>query len=349
MHTLAIADTPVGPDHPPFVIAEMSANHKGDLQRALDIVRAAAGAGAHAVKLQTYTADTMTIDIDDPRFTISSEHELWGRRHLYDLYREAHLPWEWHDQIFALGAELGIVVFSAPFDPTAVAFLQKLDAPAYKVASSEIVDLPLVRAMAETGRPVIISTGMASVEEIGAAVRAARETGNEQLVVLSCTASYPAPLEASNLRGLPTMSAAFSTLVGLSDHTMGIGAAIAAVAFGAVVIEKHMTLLRADGGVDAAFSLEPAEMRMLVQESRSAWLALGEDRIGATEAEREGLRFRRSLYVVAEVRAGDRVSANNVRSIRPAGGLPPDDFRIVEGRTFRVDVARGTPLSWDVL
>jgi N-acetylneuraminate synthase len=301
------------------------------------------------VKLQTYTADTMTVDVDHPRFTISSEHELWGRRHLYDLYREAHLPWEWHEHIFALGAELGVVVFSAPFDPTAVAFLEKLDAPAYKVASSEIVDLPLVRAMAETGRPVIISTGMASVEEIGAAVRAARETGNEQLVVLSCTAAYPAPLEASNLRGIPTMRAAFGTLVGLSDHTMGIGAAVAAVAFGAVVIEKHMTLRRADGGVDAAFSLEPAEMRMLVQETRSGWLALGEDRIGATAAEREGLRFRRSLYVVADVQAGDRVTADNVRSIRPAGGLAPDDFRIVEGRRFRVDVARGTPLTWDVL
>jgi N-acetylneuraminate synthase len=347
--SLRIGATPVGPAHRPFVIAEMSGNHNGDLGRARDIVRAAAEAGAQALKMQTYTADTMTVNVDHPRFKISSGHELWGDRHLYELYQEAHTPWEWHEELFALGAELGIEVFSAPFDPTAVAFLEKLGAPAYKLASSEVLDLPLVRAMAETGKPVIISTGMASVGEIAAAVGAARETGNEQLVVLSCTASYPAPLEASNLRGIPTMRHAFGTQIGLSDHTMGIGAAIAAVAFGATVIEKHMTLRRADGGVDSEFSLEPAEMKMLVDESKAAWLALGENRIGATEAEREGLRFRRSLYVVEDVRAGDRVTAENVRSIRPAGGLAPDEFRTVAGREFRVDAAKGTPLSWDLL
>src|SRR5215211_2215321 len=343
--TLRIGRTPVGEAHPPFVIAEMSANHNGDLQRALDIVRAAADAGAHALKVQTYTADTMTVNVDHPRFKISSGHALWGDRHLYELFQEAHLPWEWHEEIFALGAELGIEVFSAPFDPTAVAMLEKLQAPAYKVASSELVDLPLIRTMAETGKPVIISTGMASVGEIAAAVEAARETGNDQLVVLSCTASYPAPLESSNLRGIPTMRHAFGTQIGLSDHTMGIGAAVAAVAFGATVIEKHMTLKRSDGGVDAEFSLEPAEMRLLVAETRAAWLALGENRIGATEAEREGLRFRRSLYVVEDVRAGDRLTPDNVRSIRPAGGLAPDEFRTVAGREFRVDVAKGTPLT----
>jgi pseudaminic acid synthase len=347
--TLHIGKTPVGTAHRPFVIAEMSANHNGDLQRALDIVRAAADAGAQALKVQTYTADTMTVNVDHPRFRISSGHELWGDRHLYDLYQEAHLPWEWHEEIFALGNSLGLEVFSAPFDPTAVAFLDKLGAPAFKVASSEVVDLPLIRAMAETGKPLIISTGMASVQEIAAAVDAARQTGNEQLVVLSCTASYPAPLEASNLRGIPTMRAAFGTQIGLSDHTMGIGAAVAAVAFGATVIEKHFTLRRADGGVDAEFSLEPAELRMLVAETEAARLALGQDRIGATEAEREGLRFRRSLFVVEDVRAGDVVSAANVRSIRPAGGLAPDEFARVDGRQFRVDTAKGTPLSWDLL
>lgn len=347
--TLHIGTTPVGEAHPPFVIAEMSANHNGDLQRALDIVRAAADAGAHALKVQTYTADTLTVNVDHPRFKISAGHALWGDRHLYELYQEAHLPWEWHEEIFALGAELGIEVFSAAFDPTAVTLLEKLGAPAYKVASSEMVDLPLIRAMAETGKPLIISTGMASVGEIAAAVAAARETGNEQLIVLSCTASYPAPLEASNLRGIPTMRAAFGTQIGLSDHTMGIGAAIAAVAFGATVIEKHFTLKRSDGGVDAEFSLEPAELRMLVEESKAAWQALGENRIGATEAEREGLRFRRSLYVVADVRAGERVTPENVRSIRPTGGLAPEEFRTVSGREFRVDAAKGTPLTWDLL
>lgn len=347
--TIDIAGVPVGEEHPPFVVAEMSANHNGDLQRALDIVRAAADAGAHAVKLQTYTADTMTVDVDHPRFRISSGHDLWPDRHLYDLYREAHLPWEWHEQIFALGAELGIVVFSAPFDPTAVDLLEDLKAPAYKVASSEIVDLPLVRRMADTGRPVIISTGMASLGEITAAVDAARQTGNQQVVVLRCTASYPAPLDASNLRGIPTLRRALGTQVGLSDHTMGVGAAIASVAFGATAIEKHLTLRRADGGPDSAFSLEPEEMRLLVAESAAAHRALGEDRIGATDTEREGLRFRRSLYVVSDVRAGDPVTADNVRSIRPTGGLAPDAFGTVRGRTFRTDVARGTPLRWDMV
>jgi pseudaminic acid synthase len=347
--TIQFGRVSAGSEHPPLVIAEMSGNHNGDLDRALDIVRAVAESGAQAIKLQTYTADTITIDVDTPAFRVSAGHELWGGRTLYDLYQEAHTPWEWHEAIFDLANSLGLVAFSSPFDPTAIAFLEHLDVPAYKVASSEIVDLPLVRAMAETGKPVIVSTGMASLAEIDRAVMAVRETGNEQLVVLSCTASYPAPAEGSNLRAIPRLQDLFDSQVGLSDHTQGIGAAVAAVALGATVIEKHVTLSRADGGVDAAFSLEPQELAQLVRETRTAWETLGEPRVGPTPAEEEGRRFRRSLYVVAAVRAGDVVTRENVRSIRPAGGLPPETIDVVLGRTFRSDVAKGTALTWDVV
>ncbi|MGL5910276.1 MAG: pseudaminic acid synthase [Phycicoccus sp.] len=339
----------VGPDDPPFVIAEMSGNHDGDLGKALDIVRMAADAGAHAVKLQTYTADTITIDHDGPAFRLSEGHELWGSRRLYDLYQEAHTPWEWHEPIFSLARELGILAFSSPFDPTAVDFLESLEVPAFKIASSEIVDLPLVRLAAGTGKPVIISTGMASVGEIAAAVDAARSTGNDQIVLLSCTVSYPADPAASNLRGIPVMREAFGVPVGLSDHTLGIGAAVASVAFGSVLVEKHVTMSREGGGVDSSFSLEPAELSALVRETRTAWQALGRPRIGARDAEAEGLRFRRSLWVTADVRAGDVVTPDTVRSIRPAGGLPPDAFDSIAGKPFSRDVARGTPMSWDLV
>jgi N-acetylneuraminate synthase len=347
--SVRIGGIDVGADHPPFVIAEMSGNHNGELDTALAIVRAAAEAGAHAIKLQTYTADTMTIDADAPAFRISSGHELWGGDRLYDLYERAHTPWDWHKPIFELARELGMLAFSSPFDATAVAFLEDLDVPCYKIASSEIVDLPLIRLAAATGKPVIISTGMASVGEIDAAVAAARGAGNDQIVVLSCTADYPAEPEDSNLRGIPVLADTFDTVVGLSDHTMGIGAAIAAVALGASVIEKHLTLARDDGGVDSAFSLDPAELATLVRESEVAWRALGSPRIGATESETEGLRFRRSLFVVEDVRAGDVVTATNVRAIRPAGGLSPDAFDLVAGRVFRRDAGRGTPLTWDLI
>jgi pseudaminic acid synthase len=346
---IKIGGREVGPDVAPFIIAEMSGNHDGDLDKALDIVRAAAKAGAHAIKLQTYTADTITIDVDAPAFRISSGHELWADRRLYDLYEEAHTPWEWHTPIFELAHELGILAFSSPFDPTAVAFLEDLSVPCYKIASSEIVDLPLIRLTAQTGKPVIISTGMASVGEIDAAVKAVRDTGNNQIIVLSCTASYPANPADSNLRGIPVLADTFGTLVGLSDHTMGIGAAVAAVALGACVIEKHVTISRAGGGVDSAFSLEPDELAALVRETETARISLGQPRIGATASEDEGLRLRRSLFVVQDVVAGDPVTRENVRSIRPAGGLAPDLFAVVEGRAFRGDVKRGTPLSWDIL
>ena len=346
---ITIGGRAVGPDETPFIIAEMSGNHDGDLATALAIVRAVAEAGAHAIKLQTYTADTITIDADGPQFRISSAHELWADRRLYDLYEEAHTPWEWHAPIFDLANELGILAFSSPFDPTAVAFLEDLNVPCYKIASSEIVDLPLIRLAAATGKPVIISTGMASVGEIDAAVQAVRGTGNDQIVVLQCTAAYPADPADSNLRGIPVLAETFDTLVGLSDHTMGIGAPVAAVALGACVIEKHVTLSRAGGGVDSAFSLEPDELAALVRETGTARVSLGQPRIGATASEREGLRLRRSLFVVRDVVAGDVVTQENVRSIRPAGGLAPDLFSVVQGRTFRSDVKRGTPLSWDVL
>lgn len=347
--TLYFDTVPVGPTYEPFVIAEMSGNHNGDLERALDIVRAAGEAGAHAVKIQTYTADTITLDVDSPLFRLSPDHPLWPDRRLYDLYDEAHTPWDWHEPIFALAKDLGMLAFSAPFDPTAVDFLVGLDVPILKSASSEITDLPLIRKMAETGRPMIISTGTATLGEIDAAVRAAKETGNEQVVVLSCTASYPAPADASNLRSIPVLRDALGLQIGLSDHTLGIGASVAAVALGATVIEKHLTLDRNDGGVDSAFSLEPEDFKLLVSESRTAWQALGEPVVGPKKIEAEGLRFRRSLFVTRDVKAGETVSADNVRSVRPADGLAPDTFREIEGREFRHDVAKGSPMAWDLL
>ncbi|MFJ7210839.1 pseudaminic acid synthase [Amycolatopsis sp. NPDC098790] len=349
MHDVRIGAHSIGPGHAPFVIAEMSGNHNGDLGRALSIVDAIAETGAHAVKLQTYRPDTITIDVDTPAFRIGDSHSLWGGENLYKLYEKAHTPWEWHAPLFERARSHGLEIFSSPFDPTAVELLESLDAPAYKIASSEIVDLPLVELCAKTGKPLVISTGMANVAEIDAAVRTAREAGNEQLIVLGCTASYPASPTESNLRGLPLLAGLTQTLVGLSDHTPGIGAPVAAVALGAVAIEKHVTLARADGGVDSEFSLEPSELAALVTETHRAWEALGQPVLGPRESEKEGLRLRRSLYVVEDVRAGDEVTAANVRSIRPAGGLAPAEITKVVGRTFRVDAAKGTPLTWDLI
>lgn len=331
----------------PYIVAEMSGNHNGSLDRALQLVDAAADAGADAIKIQTYTADTMTVDVKHPRFQISSGHDLWGGDYLYQLFERAHTPWEWHEPIFERARERGITPFSSPFDRTAVELLEKLDAPMYKIASSEITDLPLIRLCASTGKPMIISTGMATVREIAAAVEAS--DGCAGLTLLSCTASYPAPPEETNLRRIPVLAETFGVPVGLSDHTLGIGVPIAAVAFGATLIEKHVTLDRADGGVDSAFSLEPAELAALVVESERAWQALGTTHIGPTEAEKESLRFRRSLYVVADVVAGEPVTAENVRSIRPTGGLEPDQIGTVLGRVFRTDAAKGTPLTWDLI
>lgn len=349
MREVRIGKHTIGPGHRPFVIAEMSGNHNGDLDRALAIVDAVAGAGAQALKLQTYRADTITIDVDAPAFRISAEHSLWGGENLYSLYEKAHTPWEWHEPIFERAHSLGLTVFSSPFDPTAVTFLESLDAPAYKIASAEIVDLPLIDLCARTGKPLVISTGMANIAEIHAAVRTARDAGNDQLIVLGCTASYPAPPQDSNLRGIPLLADAFDVVPGLSDHTMGIGVPVAAVALGACAIEKHVTLARADGGVDSEFSLEPTELAALVTETERAWQALGTPRIGPRESEREVLRLRRSLYVVADVAAGDEVTRENVRSIRPSGGLPPADLPTVLGRHFRKPAPKGTPLTWTLI
>ncbi|GAB1689119.1 pseudaminic acid synthase [Krasilnikovia sp. M28-CT-15] len=339
----------IGPGHRPYVVAEMSGNHNGSLDTALQLVDAVADAGAHAIKLQTYTADTMTVDVPDERFRVSTGHDLWSGEYLYQLFQRAHTPWEWHEAIFERARGHGLTAFSSPFDATAVELLEKLDAPLYKIASSEITDLPLIRLVAGTGKPVIISTGMAGVAEIGAAVDAARGAGCTELVVLSCTASYPAPPQETNLRRIPVLAETFGVPVGLSDHTLGIGVPVASVALGACLIEKHVTLDRGDGGVDSAFSLEPLEVAALVTESERAWQALGTTRIGPTEAERESLRFRRSLYVVADVRAGDALTEANVRSIRPTGGLAPDAIGTVLGRTFRRDAAKGTPLTWELI
>ncbi|MFG2104666.1 pseudaminic acid synthase [Micromonospora echinaurantiaca] len=347
--TVKIGPHAVGAGERPFVVAEMSGNHNGDLDRAVAIVDAVAASGAHALKLQTYRPDTITIDVDTPDFRISGEHELWGGENLYRLYERAHTPYEWHEPIFARARRHGLTVFSSPFDASAVRLLEELDVPAYKIASSELVDLPLIRLVASTGKPLVISTGMATVAEIDAAVRTARAGGAAGIVLLACTASYPAPPADSNLRRLPVLADAFGAPVGLSDHTPGIGVAVASVALGACFIEKHVTLDRADGGVDADFSLDPGELAALVVESERAYAALGGTTIGPTPAEREGLRFRRSLFVVEDVRTGDPVTAANVRSIRPAGGLPPVEIDRVLGRTFTVDVPRGTPLSWDLI
>ena len=349
MTDITIGKHAIGPEHRPFIIAEVSSNHDGSLDQALDIVRMVANSGAQAIKLQTYKPDTITIESDAPDFRLPSEHELWGGRTLWNLYTEAHTPWEWHAPIFEEAAKHGLVCFSSPFDPTAVDLLESLDTPAYKIASSEIVDLPLIRLAASKGKPIIISTGMASIGESHAAVEAAHVVGNEQIIMLSCTATYPANPAESNLRGIPVMRNAFNTLIGLSDHTPGIGAPLAAIALGACVIEKHVTLTRKGGNMDSSFSLEPHELATLVHASEIAWQCLGESQIGTKIGEQKNLRFRRSLYVVTDVKFGDRITSENVRSIRPANGLAPDLFDTVKGRTFTQDVKRGTALSWDLV
>lgn len=346
--TLHIAGRPIGPDHPPFIIAELSANHNGDLGRALALVEAAAEAGVDAVKLQTLRPEGITLDHDAPEFVVRGG--LWDGRKLIDLYREGQTLWEWHEPLFAAARERGLIAFSAPFDLEAVDFLAGLDVPAFKIASFEAVDIPLIEKAAGTGRPLILSTGMARLGEIEEAVAAARGAGAGGLALLHCVSAYPTPPEEANLRTIPHMAETFGTPVGLSDHTTGIATAVAAVALGACIIEKHFTLRRADGGLDAAFSLEPAEMAALVSECRTAWSALGRVTYERSPSEREqNLPMRRSLYVVADVRAGEVLTEANVRSIRPGHGLPPRDYRRVLGRRARRDLRRGTPLDWSMI
>lgn len=339
----------IGTHKKPFLIAEMSGNHNASLERALSIVDAAADAGADAVKLQTYTAETMTLDLDRDEFSISDPESLWAGQALHKLYATAHTPWEWHKPIMERAKARGLLCFSSPFDDSAVEFLETLDVPLYKIASFELVDLPLIRKVAATGKPIIMSTGMATIAEIAEAVDAARVAGCEDIVLLKCTSTYPATPKNTNLRTIAHMRDLFGCEVGLSDHTMGIGTAVAAVALGATVIEKHFTLARADGGVDAAFSLEPAEFASLAVETERAWEALGSVQYGPTEAERKSRLRRRSLYVGADMKAGDAFTVENLRRIRPGLGLAPKYYEIILGRKVVCDVEKGRPVSWDLV
>jgi pseudaminic acid synthase len=346
---MAIGGRRLGAGYPPFLIAEMSGNHNQSLERALSIVEAAATAGAHAIKLQTYTADTMTLDLDSGEFLISDPGSLWAGKSLYRLYEQAYTPWEWHEPIFKRARERGLIPFSTPFDETAVDFLENLGAVCYKIASFENTDLPLICKVAATGKPMIISTGMATVAELDESVRAARGAGCKDLVLLKCTSTYPATPENTNILTIPHLRELFQCEVGLSDHTMGIGVSVASVALGASVIEKHFTLRRADGGVDSTFSMEPEEFAQLVIETNRAWQALGEVSYGATSAEEKSKVFRRSLYVVSDMKAGEAFTEKNVRAIRPGSGLPPKYLAQVLGRAAAIPLRKGTPLAWDLI
>jgi N-acetylneuraminate synthase len=346
---MKLGKTDVGEGFPPFIVAEMSGNHNQSLDRALQIVEAAHQAGAHAIKLQTYTADTITLPIHEREFVISDPKMPWKGRSLHELYQEAYTPWEWHGPIFQRASELGLVCFSSPFDESAVEFLEELGAPCYKIASFENNDLPLIRKAASTGKPIIISTGMATEEEIGEAVAAARDAGCRDMVLLKCTSTYPASPKNTNILTIPHMRSVFGCQVGLSDHTAGIGVAVASVSLGASVIEKHFTLRRADGGVDSTFSMEPAEMASLVSETLRAWQALGSVSYGCTPAEESSRRYRRSLYVVADMQAGEAFTKTNVRSIRPGLGLAPKFLPEVLGRKAARPLVKGMPLSWDLI
>jgi len=346
---MKIAGRTVGGGAAPLIIAEMSGNHNQSLERALQIVDAAAAAGAHALKIQTYTADTMTLDLSEREFRIDDDESLWSGKSLYQLYQEAYTPWEWHAPIFERARRHGMIGFSSPFDESAVDFLEGLGVPCYKIASFENTDIPLIRKVAATGRPMIISTGMATIEELDESVAAARKAGARDIVLLKCTSTYPATPEDTNILTIPDMRSRFDCEVGLSDHTMGIGVAVASVALGACAVEKHFTLRRADGGVDSAFSLEPEELKSLVVESVRAWQSLGAVRYGATEKEKKSLAFRRSLYVVQDLKAGEVLTRHNVRAIRPGLGLPPKHLDSVLGKKITRDARRGTPLTSDLV
>lgn len=346
--TFSIGGRPVGRGSRPYLIAEMSGNHNQSLDRALDIVDAAAASGADAIKLQTYTADTMTLNLTTPGFVIEDPASLWNGRNLYDLYDEAHTPWDWHQPIIERARSRGLQCFSTPFDSTAVDFLEDLNVPAYKIASFEVIDVPLIEKVAATGKPMLISTGMATVAEIAEAVAAARGAGATEIVLLKCTSTYPATPENSNLATLPSMAETFGCPVGLSDHTMGCGVAVAAVALGACLVEKHFTLRRADGGVDSAFSMEPNEFQMLREEADRAWQGIGAVTYGGTCAEEGSRVFRRSLYIAEDMKAGDELNARNLRAIRPGYGLPPKFHSSLIGQRVAHDVQAGTPVDWSL-
>jgi len=343
---IQIADRMIGSDHPPYIICELSGNHNGSLERALTMIDAAAETGCDAIKLQTYTHDTLTIDSDRPDFRIKGG--LWDGRTLYDLYKEAHTPFEWHEAMFERAAQRSVTLFSTPFDETAADLLDDLGAPAFKIASFEVVDLPLIAYVARKGKPMIISTGLANMAEIDAAVRTAQENGCEDLVLLHCISSYPAPSDQSNLRTMPHLAQTFGAVPGLSDHTQGTATSVAAIALGGAVIEKHFTLSRNDGGPDAAFSLEPDEFKRLCEDCKNAWSSLGKISYRTKPAEEGNVVFRRSLYAVDDIPAGEALTRQNVRSIRPGYGLAPKHRDDVIGRKARAAIPRGTALSWDL-
>lgn len=346
MKDIKIAHHTVGLNHSPFIIAEMSGNHNQSLERALEIVDAAALAGAHAIKLQTYTADTITMK---GAYTIHDENSLWNGKELHELYQQAYTPWEWHQPIFERAKEKGLISFSSPFDETAVDFLETLDVPAYKIASFENTHLPLIRKVAQTGKPIIISTGVSSISDIDETVRLLRKEGCENFILLKCTSTYPATPENTNINTIPHLSNLYNCLVGLSDHTMGIGVSVAAVALGARVIEKHFILRRADGGVDSAFSLEPEELKALVAETNNAFLSLGEISYGVQQAEEKSKFFKRSIYVSKDIAVGDVFTNDNLKIIRPGNGLAPKFIDVVVGKKAKVSIKAGTPLNWDIL
>lgn len=335
----------IGPDYPPYIIAELSANHNGDIERAYKIMEAAKEAGADAIKLQSYTHDTITIDHDSEEFQIKGG--LWDGQSLYELYKGAHMPWEWHKPLFEKAKELGITIFSSPFDFTAVDLLETLNAPAYKIASFEVIDLPLIARVAKTGKPMIISTGMATQEEIQEAITTAKSNGCEELVVLQCVSGYPAPPEQYNLRTIPDIAKRFNVLSGLSDHTIDNATAVASIALGACLIEKHVTLDRNGGGADDSFSLEPKELTQLCKDAKTAWSSLGQINYKKTEAEKGNVKFRRSLYVVKDIKAGELFTNENVKSIRPGYGLPPKHLDEIIGKRSNNNLTKGTPIKFD--
>ncbi|WP_027963783.1 pseudaminic acid synthase [Halalkalibacillus halophilus] len=349
MNEMKIGERKIGSGNPPFIIAEMSGNHNHSLTRALEIVDAAAKAGADAIKIQTFTAETMTLDDAREEFIIQDDNSPWNGQSLFELYKKAHTPWEWHQPIFDRCKELGMIGFSTPFDETAVDFLESIQTPCYKIASFECTDLPLIRKVAQTKKPMIISTGLCTAGEIEETVNAARESGCENLILLKCTSTYPATPENTNIRTIPHMRELFQCEVGLSDHTMGSGVAVASVALGATVIEKHLTLWRSDGGVDASFSLEPDELLNLTTEVQRAWQALGGVTYGATKEEEASMKYRRSLYVTKDMKEGERFTKENLKAIRPGHGIPPKYYNVLLGKKVNRDVRRGIAVTWDIV
>lgn len=348
MREIFVAQRKIGLESTPFIVAEMSGNHNQSLEKALKIVRAAAQCGVDALKLQTYTADTITLNVKKKDFFISDSKNLWQGAYLYDLYQKAHTPWDWHKPIMDLCKELGLICFSTPFDETAVDFLESLNVPCYKIASFEIVHLPLIKKIAQTGKPIIMSTGMASVTELDEAVSVAKNNGCKDLILLKCTSAYPATPSNSNLLTIPHMRQLFDCEVGLSDHTLGIGVAVASVALGSTFIEKHFTISRSEGGIDSGFSLEPSEMKALVDETKIAWQALGKVTYTSTEQEKKSVQFRRSIYISKDLKTGDVLTTDNLKIVRPGYGLPPKYIEIILGKKVSKDLQMGTPLNWDL-